>query len=109
MRLRKRVQKQSKQIKYSNPWCRQHDHNKRNCIATQNGGGAIDRDSGSEPELMQASERFHCSLFNFVLIRQVTYEFMGRDPADSDWPIMRLRSPSKMHLQLEYNLVFPSR
>jgi hypothetical protein len=51
-RLRKRVQKQSKQIRCSNRWCRQLGHNKRKCTTTQKEIEAIDRDSGSEVESM---------------------------------------------------------
>jgi hypothetical protein len=36
-RLRKRVQKQSKQTRCSNPWCRQPGHNKRKCVTRKVG------------------------------------------------------------------------
>jgi hypothetical protein len=50
-RLRKRVQKQSKQIRCSNPWCRQLGHNKRKCTTTQKERRAIDRDFGNDTEI----------------------------------------------------------
>ena len=64
-RLRKRVQKQSKQIRCSNPWCRQLGHNKRKCATTQKKSGAVDRDldisslssgPGSDAEILALSE-----------------------------------------------------
>jgi hypothetical protein len=55
-RLRKRVQKQSKQIRCSNPWCRQLGHNKRKCTTTQKEGIAIDRNFGYDAEISALSE-----------------------------------------------------
>jgi hypothetical protein len=55
-RLRKRVQKQSKQIRCSNPWCRQLGHNKRKCTTTQKEGMAIDRNFGYDAEISAPSE-----------------------------------------------------
>jgi hypothetical protein len=55
-RLRKRVQKQSKQIRCSNPWCQQLGHNKRKCTTTQKEGRAVNMDFDSDTEILTALE-----------------------------------------------------